>query len=42
MGDNLTYKILKKHIVDGKLKKGEFIGININSRLNWNNGISST
>lgn len=33
MGDNLTYKILKKHIVDGKLKKGEFIGIKIDQTL---------
>ena len=33
MGDNLTYKILKKHIVDGKLKKDEFIGIKIDQTL---------
>ena len=33
MRDNLTYKILKKHIVDGKLKKGEFIGIKIDQTL---------
>ena len=44
MGDNLVYKILKSHIVEGELKAGEPIcnknRSNINSRFNWNNGIS--
>ena len=33
MGDNLTYKILKKHLVDGKLKAGEFVSIRIDQTL---------
>ena len=33
MGDSLTYKILKKHIVEGDLKAGEFISINIDQTL---------
>ena len=33
MGDSLTYKILKKHIVEGNLKAGEFISIKIDQTL---------
>ena len=33
MADNLTYKILKKHLVEGKLVPGEEIGIKIDQTL---------
>lgn len=33
MGDNLVYKILKSHIVEGKLKKGEPIALKIDRTL---------
>jgi len=33
MGDNLVYKILKSHIVEGELKVGEPIGIKIDQTL---------
>ena len=33
MGDNLVYKILKKHLVKGDLKKDESIGIKIDQTL---------
>lgn len=33
MGDNLVYKILKSHIVEGELKVGEPIGIKIDKTL---------
>lgn len=33
MGENITYKILKKHLVEGKLKSGEYISINIDQTL---------
>ena len=33
MGENLTYKILKKHLVDGKLNPGNSIGIKIDQTL---------
>lgn len=33
MGDNLVYKILKKHLVEGELKCGNFIGIKIDQTL---------
>lgn len=33
MGDNLTYKILKKHLVEGELKAGNFVSIKIDQTL---------
>ena len=33
MGDNLTYKILKKHLVEGDLKPGNFVSIKIDQTL---------
>lgn len=33
MGDNLVYKILKKHLVEGELKAGESISIKIDKTL---------
>ena len=33
MGDNLTYKILKKHLVEGELKEGNFVSIKIDQTL---------
>lgn len=33
MGDNLVYKILKTHLVEGELKTGNFIGIKIDQTL---------
>ncbi len=33
MPDNLTYKILKKHLVDGEMKKGSEIGLRIDQTL---------
>lgn len=33
MGDNLTYKILKKHLVEGELKDGNFVSIKIDQTL---------
>lgn len=33
MGDNLVYKILKTHLVEGELKSGNFIGIKIDQTL---------
>ncbi|MGL5312340.1 MAG: aconitate hydratase [Peptostreptococcaceae bacterium] len=33
MGDNLTYKILKSHLVDGEIEKGNSIGIKIDQTL---------
>ncbi|WP_297136623.1 aconitate hydratase [Terrisporobacter sp.] len=33
MGENLTYKILKKHLVSGELKSGNFISIKIDQTL---------
>ena len=45
MGENIVYKILKKHIVEGVLEVGKPIGLrivsNLNSRFNRNYGISS-
>jgi hypothetical protein len=32
MADNLTYKILREHLVDGDLKPGAEIGIRITRR----------
>lgn len=33
MGDNLTYQILKKHLVEGELKEGNFVSIKIDQTL---------
>ena len=33
MGENLVYKILKKHVVDGELKAGNTISIKIDNTL---------
>ncbi len=33
MGENLVYKILKKHLVDGELKAGNTISIKIDNTL---------
>ncbi len=33
MGYNLTYKILKKHLVEGELKEGNFVSIKIDQTL---------
>lgn len=33
MGDNLVYKILRNHLVEGELKRGNFIGIKIDQTL---------
>ncbi|MCK4993587.1 MAG: aconitate hydratase [Candidatus Omnitrophica bacterium] len=33
MADNLTYKILRKHLIDGELRQGEEIGIKIDQTL---------
>ena len=33
VGDNLTYKILKKHLVEGELKDGNFVSIKIDQTL---------
>ena len=33
MADNLAYKILKQHLVDGELKPGAEIGIRIDQTL---------
>ena len=33
VGDNLTYKILKKHLVEGELKEGNFVSIKIDQTL---------
>lgn len=33
MGDNLVYKILRDHLVEGELKRGNFIGIKIDQTL---------
>lgn len=45
MGDNLVYKILKKHLVKGDLKKRWIYRYknrsNLNSRFYGNNGIST-
>ena len=33
MGDNLVYKILKSHVVEGELKAGEPIALKIDQTL---------
>ena len=33
MAENLTRKILKQHLVEGKLEKGEEVGIRIDQTL---------
>lgn len=33
MGENLVYKILRNHLVEGELKQGDFIGIKIDQTL---------
>lgn len=33
MGDNLVYKILRRHLIEGNIRSGESIGIRIDQTL---------